>query len=43
MDYSGIIADLDSEIAKLQKARNTLAALNGGSAVRSSRTGRKGS
>jgi hypothetical protein len=31
MDYSTIIADLDAEITKLQKARDTLAALNGNS------------
>lgn len=42
MDYSSIIADLDSEIAKLQKARDTLTTLNGQSAVRNTRIGKSG-
>jgi hypothetical protein len=43
MDYGTIISDLDAEIAKLQKARDTLAALDGNSNRRSApATGRRG-
>jgi hypothetical protein len=43
MDYGTIISDLDAEIAKLQKARDTLAALDGNSSRHSTpATGRRG-
>jgi hypothetical protein len=42
MDLSTAIADLDAEIAKLQKARDTLATLNGNSSQSAARGTRNG-